>query len=1070
MYTTVINIVKKVAGARKLLLIALLLPAVSHSAWAQNEQTLRGRIVDGEGNPIAGAVVNVAESSRIALSDKDGFFDLKSVKSTDEIIVSSAGYFTKTIPAEFGEDFQIVMEADADEYLHTMPVPFLRKQKKLMTEATSVVTGEELQKHPITVLQNAFTSTVTGVETYEWASEPGWTESAIYIRGLRTMNASARSPLIIVDNVERDLSFLDAYPIENITILKDAAACAIYGMRGANGAILVTTKRGEAGRTKISFTQEVGYQMLSNKMETQNSYNMALTRNQVRYLDGLDPLYSDNEIEMYRRVSAGETLEGMDKYRYFNTNWYEELYRERAPMYRTNLSISGGNERTRYFISGSYLRHEGMWNDKWTEYNDGFSTQHVLDRFNLRSNIDIDVNKFLNVSVDLGGRIDDISQPYTGVFSIVTFGAIEASPMEPVYTPNGELYASSTANNAGRYLASSGLEKNRRRNVYSTINMNGDLGQLLSGLKAKATISFDSYETFESSQENSVNSFTYDYTSAASDVSEYTLTRYSTFAALSNPRTNPREYYFNVNFNAGLSYEKLFGKHAVNAQAFIRTYKNVTQGSTSSNRYLSYNAQASYVYDNRYVVAGSVSQMASDNYAPEERWGLFPGGSLGWVMSEEPWLKHESIDLLKLRASYGRAGQANTGAGRYPYQSTYGSGTNYNFGTSQSSVSGIAESKVGNSNSKWEISDMLNVGVDFDLWGRKVYGAVDAFKEWRSNILVTRNTVPIILGVSAPQDSYGKVESRGFELTLGHRNRAGKLSYYVEGMLTWNTNQITEMDELEPNVPWQAKTGNRIFDGTEVAAMYEGAFNNGVGGWNQYKFVQWASDPSLVASSQQDAIDHPEKYPYSTASGGAQKLGTAVFQDLNNDRQIDVNDMTPTGYTIIPELIPSVTIGFECYGFDARAMLTAYMNRSVFLSPAISYSGWSNMGTHEVAKAWGYYNDDPTDPRNINAVYPRPAYGGFNAIDSDRGSGTYKNDIWIKDGSYLSFRNVEVGYSLPKQLVAKVNMTNCRVYFSGYNLLTFSELPEGTDPEKPMSYCWWYPKTRSFSFGINIGF
>ncbi|MDR0688331.1 MAG: TonB-dependent receptor [Prevotellaceae bacterium] len=1071
MYTTAISIVKRLAGASKLLLIMLLVPAISHSVWAQNEKSaLRGRIVDSEGKPLAGAVVNVAESSSIALSDKDGFFDLKNVKSTDEICVSSAGYFSKTVLAEFREDFQIVLEADLDEYAHTMPVPFLRKQKKFITEATSVVTGEELQRHPITVLQNAFTSTVTGVETYEWASEPGWTETAIYIRGLRTMNSSARSPLVIVDNVERDLSFLDAYPIENITILKDAAACAIYGMRGANGAIMVTTKRGEAGRTKINFTQEVGYQLLSNRMETQNSYNMALTRNQVRYLDGLEPLYSDEVIEKYRQVSAGETLEGMEQYRYFNTNWYEELYREAAPMHKTNLSISGGNERTRYFISGSYLRQEGMWNSKWTEYNDGFSTQHVLDRFNLRSNIDIDVNSFLNVSLDLGGRIDDISQPYTGVFNLVTFGAVEANPMEPVYTPTGELYATNSAENAGRLLASSGLEKNRRRNLYSTVNVNGDLGSLVPGLKAKATLSFDSYETFESSQTNSVNSFNYNYTADVSDVSEYTLTRYTTYSALANPSTNPREYYFNVNFNAGLSYEKSFGEHAVNAQAFIRTFKNVTQGSESSNRYLSYNAQASYVYGNRYILAGSVSRMASDNYALEERWGLFPGVSAGWVASEESWFKSKNVSLLKLRASYGRAGQSNTGAGRYPYQSTYGSGTSYNFGTSQSSISGIAESKVGNSNNKWEISDMLNVGADVDFWGKKLYGAVDAFKEWRSNILVTRTTVPIILGVNAPQDSYGKVESKGFELTLGHRNRLGTLSYYVEGMVTWNTNQITEMDELAPDVEWQAKTGNRIFDYTEVAAMYEGAFNNGVGGWNQYRFVQWASDPDLIASSQQDAIDHPEKYPYNTSSSGAQKLGTAVFQDLNNDRQIDVNDKTPTGYTIIPELIPSLTVGLEWMGFDARAVLTAYLNRSVFLSPAISFSGWSNMGTHEVTKAWGYFNDDPTDPRNVNATYPRPTYGGFSGIDSDRATGTYHNDIWIKNGNYLSFRNIEVGYSLPKNLIAKINMTNCRIYFSGYNLFTFSELPEGTDPEKPMSYCWWYPKTRSFSFGVNIGF
>lgn len=1064
-----INILKNLAGVVKLLLVGVFFLATV-TISAQEEQILNGRIVDTEGKPIPGAIVNVAESSCIALSDENGDFSLKNVKAADEIIVESVGYQSVIATAEFTDDFKIVMSVDLGEYTHTTPVPFGRKQKKFVTEAISVVSGEELQKHPITVLQNAFTSTVNGVATYEWASEPGWTETAIYIRGLRTMNRNARSPLVIVDNVERDFSFLDAFPIENITIIKDAAASAIYGMRGANGAILVTTKRGEAGRTKISFTQEVGVQTLTGKMETQNSYNMALTRNQVRYLDGKDPMYSDEQIEKYRRVSEGEQLSGMDRYKYFNTNWYEELYREASPMIKTNLSMSGGNDVARYYVSLSYLNQGGMWNDKWTEYNDGFSTQHSLNRYNLRSNVDIDVNKYLNVSLDLGGRIDNISQPLTGVFSIVTFGAIEANPMEPVYTPDGEIYASSTAANAGRLLASSGINKNRRRNLYSTVNVTGDLGELVPGLKANAIVSFDSYETFMAQQTNDVNSFNYDYTSDVADVSEYTLTRFTTFSALSNPATTPRDYYYNVNLNAGLNYNQIFGRHAVNARAFIRTYQNVSHGSESSNRYLSYNGQANYIYNDRYIVSGNVSYMGSDNFAEGERFGLFPGGSVGWVISEESWLKKPNIDLLKLRASYGRAGQSITGAGRYPYQGTYGSGTGYAFGTSQSTIDGIYETKAGNYNSKWEISDMFNAGIDFDFWNKMLYGSADIFKEWRSNILVTRSTVPTLLGVSAPQDSYGKVESKGFEFSLGHHNRVGEFNYFVEGMLTWNTNEITEMDELDPNVEWQRKTGNRIFDQTPVAELYEGAFTNSIGGWNMYKFDYWASDANKIPTSHQDAIDNPEKYPYHSGSGSGQPLGTAVFKDLNGDRQIDSNDMMLDGFTIIPEFIPSLNIGFEWKGIDARMVLTAYLDRSVFLSPSISFSGWSNMGTHEVTKAWGYYNDDPTDSRNINALYPRPTYGGYNAIDSDRGSGTYQNDIWIKSGDFLSLRNVEIGYSLPKKLIAKVNMTQCRLYFSGYNLHTWSNLPDNVDPEKPMSYVWWYPKTRTFSLGLNINF
>lgn len=1077
MYININNIISKLTGMVKYLLMGALL-LIACNTWAQDERVLEGRIVDSLGNPIAGAVVNVAEQSRITLSDENGYFSLKSVKPADEVCVSSIGYKNVIVEAEFGGGFEIMMEADLDEYKHLMPLPFGNKPKKYITESTSVVAGTELQKHPITVLQNAFNSTLTGVQTYEWSSEPGWTETAMYIRGLRTMNKNARSPLVIVDNVERDLSFLDAFPIENITVLKDAASTAIYGMRGANGAIMVTTKRGAAGKTKIDFTQEVGFQMLSNKFENQNSYNMALTRNQVKYLDGADPLYTAEQIEMYRRVSSGEKLTGIDQYKYFNTNWFDELYRETAPMYKTNLQISGGNARARYYVSFSYLRQEGMWNDEWTGYNEGYNTSHTLNRYNLRSNLDIDVNKYLNVSLDLGGRIDNITQPTTAVFNLVTFGAVEANPMEPVYTPGGQIYSSSTANNPARLLAASGQEKNRRRNLYSTVNVTGDLGALVPGLKANAMVSFDSYDVFESTQRNEINSYSYDYSNpSVTDVSEFTLTQTSLYSALSDPSAVERSNYYNVNFNAGLMYNKTFGKHDVSARAFFRTYQNALNiveftdyRGQSSNRYMSYNGQATYVYDGKYIFSGNLSRMGNDNYAEDDRWGTFWGTSLGWVASEESWLKNKNLNLLKLRASFGHTGQSSTGAGRYPYQSTYGAGTGYGFGTSNSTINGIYESLAGSLNNKWEISDMLNVGADFDIWNKKLYGSFDAFKEWRSNILVSRSTIPDILGVTVAQDSYGKVESKGFELSLGHRSNIGKVKYYVEGMLSWNTNKITEMDETEPDVAWQRKTGDRIRDYTSVAELYEGAFTNSIGGWNIYKFEKWASDPNLIATSQQDAIDNPQKYPYNTASNGAQKLGTAVFRDLNGDRQIDANDMIPDGYTIIPELTPSITFGFEYAGFDARAILTAYLNRSVFLSPAVGFSGWGNMGTHEVTKVWGYYTDDPNDSRNINAKYPRPTYGGYSAIDSDRSTGTYQNDIWITNGDYLSLRNIEIGYSLPKKLIAKANLTKCRIYFSGYNLYNWSHLPKGLDPEKPMSYVWWYPKTRSFSFGINVSF
>ena len=339
------------------LLLMGILSLIAVTTFAQQEQILKGRIVDPEGNPITGVVVSPEESIRFTLTDKDGNFSLDKVKFGDGILLTFPGYFSKTVIADFRENFQVTLEPDMDEYLKTTPVAFARKEKKFVTESTSVVTGEELEKYPVILLENAFTSVVNGVQTYEWSSEPGAPGTGIFIRGIRTFrrNGGTRDPLIIVDNVERDLTFLDAFPIENITILKDAASAAIYGMRGANGVIMVTTKRGEPGRSKITFTREQGFLNRVGKMQNENAYQMAITRNRVMDLDGKPPIFSEEDIEYYRRVVNGEELEGMLKYKYYNTDWNAQLYRDNAPQNRTNLTISGGNNTTRYFVSFSHL-------------------------------------------------------------------------------------------------------------------------------------------------------------------------------------------------------------------------------------------------------------------------------------------------------------------------------------------------------------------------------------------------------------------------------------------------------------------------------------------------------------------------------------------------------------------------------------------------------------------------------------------------------------------------------------------------------------------------------------------
>lgn len=1033
---------------RRWLLVIAILTLMQLSVMAQSDKTLTGHIIDTTGKPVIGAVVNVTEQSRIAVSDKKGQFKLSNVKSNDSIFVSCVGYKDIVVPASLDGNLEVQMEEETDKYKEEIAVPFGSVEKKFNVNSMSTVYGEELAKHPVTVLQNAFTATVTGVETYESNSEPGWSETALYIRGIRTMNSSARSPLIIVDDMERDLSFLDAYPIESISILKDAAATAIYGMRGANGVVLVTTKRGKPGRINVSFTQEIGYQTPSGMPESQNSYNYALTYNQARYLDGLTPSFSADDIQHYKEVCEG-TLEDQYKYKYFNTNWDKVLLRDLAPEYKTNLMVSGGNNSVRYFLSFSYLRQEGLYNTEWANWNDGYSTQHTLNRYNLRSNVDINVNKVLSVSLDLGGRIDLISQPLASTWTIFTWGTTENLPIYPVFTPTGEWYApsSNSSKNAAALVAQTGIDYNRRRNLYTNATANLDLGFLTKGLKGKVMIGFDSYNTFEYTQSQSYDAFDYDFDSGDyTDPSSYTYTRTHTAESLGDPVTNPREMYYNINAIGSINYNRVFGKHSINATAMMRTYKNVVEGYNSSNRYLTYGGIVNYIYNNKYIAQLAASYQGCDNFAPGNRYGFFPGASLGWLVSEEKFMKDKGFSLLKLRASYGQSGQSDIGVDRYPFQSEYTSGDGYNFGTSQSYTEGVYESKTGNSNIKWEISTMLNLGADFDFHNKLIYGSLDLFKEWRSHILVTPSTVPDLFGADVPETSIGKAQTKGIEFTLGHNGRIGNVNYNLEGNLTWNTNKVIYMDETTPEEPYQYQTGQRI-DRPQVLI------------WKK-----WASDESLIPTSAADALANPDKYPYVSGT----KLGNAVYVDQNGDGMIDTGDNVPYGYTNIPEIIPTFRIGFEWKGFDARAILTAYLNRTVACRENMDYGfGWGGTSTHEVTKTWGYYNDDPTDPRNINALYPRLS---TTFSDVDRNYPYNTTSVWYRNGNFMSLRNVEVGYSLPSKMIARYNMTKCRFYFSGYNLKNWSHFDNGFDPENPTNYLWAYPKTKSFSMGVNIGF
>ena len=1043
-------------------------------AQVAQEALQRGKILDTEGNPIAGAIINIAETNRLAISDINGDFLLPKTKSGDELIITAVGYITASVISRPQEQLVVSLYDDGGKYEQLVDLPFQKVKSKLNMASSSVVTGHELEKHPVAVLTNAFPGSLTGIAHYEFNSQPGSSQTKIYLRGLRTWTErtgsayptqpnstdaryAAQAPIFIVDGIERDISFLDAFPIDNVTVLKDAGSTAIYGMRGANGAILVTTKRGTPGKTRISFTQELGYQMLSGMPQNLDSYEYAKTVTRAQMLDGTPRTYTDEQIDGFRRAVEG-TLAPNERWKYLNTNYREEVLRKYSPLHRTNLNLSGGNESTRYFISFSYIRHEGVYNEKWTHWPEAGvpDTQLRSNRYNLRSNIDINVTKRLTVSIDLEGRFEETQSPRGSTWDIFTWCS-EWHPDGMILNPNGTFFQfayTSNQNPAGA-IAMNGLTQNRQRKLYSTAKATHELDFLTPGLAISGTLSFDASNGYQLQQSQNYDAYYYSpWTDLGEDGLPVSYIRRRTYSPLSNYTATPSDVINTISTVFSLDYARVFEKkHAFTGFLQNQSYQRVQRGFASSVRYISFNAMANYVYNDRFSIQGVVSYMGNDNYEKGKRFGLFPATTVGYVLSEEPFLKNTNIvDLLKVRVSYGRTGQNNIDPGsnsadgiptytnfRYPYQATFGAGqtgyTTYQLGTAQSNFTVLRESAAG-SNVTWELSDMLNAGVDFDLFKGKMYGSFDAFKEWRSQILVIAN-IPSVFGLSLPYDSRGKVETYGFETTLGTNLRFGDFGVSLQENFTFNRSKIIDVNEVPPMYDYQAMKGRRL--GQRLAYIFE-------------KYFQ----------SEEEIANSPFQ-------GAGIKPGNVKFKDINEDGVIDEFDKLPVWNSNIPEIVWGSDLGITWKGFDVRALLVGFLNRWQIYRENMDHGlFWNGCPTKEVYKTWGFWTDDPYDPRNVNAKYPRLSMLGQ---DNDRATPRNESTLWIDHADYFQLKNVEFAYTLPQKLTVKYGVENLRIYFSAYNIAIFGpNLRKPYDPEAPMNFVWGYPKTKSFSVGMNVVF
>lgn len=900
--------------------------------------------------------------------------------------------------------------------------------------------SDELLKSRAANATTALVGQMPGLISKQASGEPGADDASIFIRGIATFQGDS-SPAYIINGIERtsaDFARMDPNDIESINVLKDAASAAIFGMRGANGVIVITTKRGTDGKASIKYSGSVSIQSPTKLPEFANSYDYARLADQYFGSE----IYSAEAIQKYK--------DGSDPELYPNTNWYDEMLTKNAIQNQHNISISGGNEKIRYYVSGGFLNQGGLWEDL------------NYKRYNLRSNIDAQITKATRLGVDVSGRLEKSLN--SGSSYTIFKELVRNTPVLLCRYPDGT-FAFPDATHPNIVAANQpggSYSKGETFVVDARVELEQELDFITEGLSAKGVMSY--------SRNN--------YTNKAWSVSPYVYSKDANNEYVLNPRTSPslnltqnqtnyQEYQLQVNYN------RSFGLHNVTAMTMVLARKGFsstscmfrnsfdseildqinagnTDGQTmnavdSETARASYMARVNYNYASKYLVEFNIRRDGSENFAPDKRWGTFASASLGWVISEEPFFESlkNTINFLKIRGSYGTLGNDNTGGVSFPFYSRFelyqgavaSNGFMNNLGDyafGDLVTKGLVPGAIANSLATWEKSNKANIALDATLFNNLNF-TVDLFTERRTNILTQRTAeVPSSFGGTLPLENIGIVNNKGIDLSLNYHNSIGKVNYSVGGNFTFARNKIVEMAEAEGTSEYMRQTGRPI---------------NGYYGYKTDGIFQ-----------SQEEIDSYAKQEVAGV-GYETQIGDIKYVDVDGNGVVNSDDMTYLGYGNIPEIIYGINGSLNWKNFDFSFLMQGAANAQVYLKGGIilPYFNQGNLPQFWVNEAWTEENPSNRYPRLAESVH------NFPATDVP-GVQTY-----LYNASYLRLKNIEVGYTFPTSWLSRIGVTNARVYVNAQNLFTISDVPQ-IDPENTEQEGWTYPQMKSFNFGLSLQF
>lgn len=1024
---------------RTLLMLVLIL--IGTSVFAQTKQ-VTGVVKDATGETVIGASVVEKGTTNGVITDFDGVFKL-TVSENAVLQISYIGYQTQEVKVAGKTTLDITLREDTEMLEEVVVVGYGAQKKESVIGAISQVTSKDLLSTPSANISQAISGKITGVITSQTSGAPGADDAQIYIRGRATFAGDAQ-PLVLVDGVERSFSQIAPDDIETISVLKDASATAVYGVRGANGVMLITTKRGKEQKPVVSLTANWQIQSPTRKDTYLDSYQSVMLLEEALANDGLPSQFSADDIEMYRRSVAGE-LSGRDAMLYPNVDWYDQVLSNTAPAQRYNVSVTGGTKRMRYYASGEFYDQKSivknLSNDQF-----GNTSSPGFRRYSFRANTDFFLTTDLTFSVNFGTRFEERRGPNTNDsapnYSEI-FYELNHTPgwLFPVsYSiPNGEstrtLYAGTSQyqNNIVARLTEAGYYKST--NVVNETNFIVDykMDWLTEGLSVKGMLSFD-YENLHR------NNYTRNFaTYELNDPANYeSLTAYNKFNT-DTELTHGSEFtsIYKLYMEAQVNYARKFGKHDVTAMA-LYMQNDYRSKADLAKRYQGLVGRVTYAWDDRYLAEFNAGYNGSENFMKGKRFGFFPAFSIGWRLSNEPFMQKYSdwLNNLKIRASYGQVGndvyQVNGVQQRFLYEQKWSQITNdYYFGTT--GQTGIYDAQYPNYGVTWERAHKYNVGIEFGFFNGMLTGNVDVFYEKRNDILTTYLTRPEWVGVVMAAANLGKTKNQGYEIELKHSNHIGSDFHYTVGFnFSHARNEILSMDEPSIKTDYRKREGHPI-------NQYFGLICDG-----------------YVTQADLDSGN----LPVSRFSSDV-KVGDLKYRDMNQDGFIDDRDETFIGYSDIPENMYALNLSanYKNWGFSVMFQGVDHVSRYYDAEAMFAFINGGKVKEHHLER----WNPAESEAYNLaHAKYPLLHYNDYGDHNQRQ------NSYFLKNGAFLRLKNIELSYTLPERWSHKVGMSDCRLYINANNLVTWDHLDGLTDPESNGSNR--FPIMKTVNFGVNIKF